>query len=332
MVLVFTNKDDVHPTPVIDILRGRGIPVFRLNSEALLTDYHFYWWSEKSGCGFRLTNIHSGLTLDSKDLTAVLDRRPEYPRELPFECNETVDSFNLDEAKGFLRFFRGFISHVPSIGSIAYDGMAESKMLQLAVAQKVGFLSPATCFSNRKEDMLTFASHFDKLAVKSIRAEDVSIGDGTRFVFFTQKVDVATLKSMPREAFMQTACFVQEYLPKAYELRETVVCDNVYACRIDTQQLDDESGKVDCRQGYDRGIKYSQYTLPKEIEQKCVTYLKEMHINYGAFDFAVTPEGEYYFLECNPNGQWLWIEMETGLPISTAIADALQYPEIIAND
>jgi hypothetical protein len=29
------------------------------------------------------------------------------------------------------------------------------------------------------------------------------------------------------------------------------------------------------------------------------------------------------FLECNPNGQWLWIEDATGLEISKAIAAAL---------
>jgi len=33
------------------------------------------------------------------------------------------------------------------------------------------------------------------------------------------------------------------------------------------------------------------------------------------------------FLECNPNGQWLWIELETGMRISEAIADALETGE-----
>lgn len=37
----------------------------------------------------------------------------------------------------------------------------------------------------------------------------------------------------------------------------------------------------------------------------------------------VTPKGDYVFLEINPDGQWLWIERLTGLPISEAIADLL---------
>jgi D-alanine-D-alanine ligase-like ATP-grasp enzyme len=47
-------------------------------------------------------------------------------------------------------------------------------------------------------------------------------------------------------------------------------------------------------------------------------------LRFAALDFIVTPDGEYVFLEANPNGQWAWIEHETGLPIAAAIADALE--------
>ena len=33
MILLITNKEDVHPTPVIERLTERGIPFFRLNTE-----------------------------------------------------------------------------------------------------------------------------------------------------------------------------------------------------------------------------------------------------------------------------------------------------------
>jgi hypothetical protein len=37
----------------------------------------------------------------------------------------------------------------------------------------------------------------------------------------------------------------------------------------------------------------------------------------------VTPEDEYVFLELNPNGQWLWLELELGLPLVATMADLL---------
>lgn len=48
-----------------------------------------------------------------------------------------------------------------------------------------------------------------------------------------------------------------------------------------------------------------------------------MHINFGCFDFIVTLDNDYVFLECNPNGQWLWIELATGYDISKVIAKNL---------
>ena len=48
-----------------------------------------------------------------------------------------------------------------------------------------------------------------------------------------------------------------------------------------------------------------------------------MGLNYGAFDFVITPDGDWVMLECNPAGQWLWLEHETGAPIAAALADLL---------
>lgn len=49
-----------------------------------------------------------------------------------------------------------------------------------------------------------------------------------------------------------------------------------------------------------------------------------MAYDNGALDFIVTDDADWVFLECNPNGQWAWIEEETGLPIAAALADALE--------
>jgi glutathione synthase/RimK-type ligase-like ATP-grasp enzyme len=49
----------------------------------------------------------------------------------------------------------------------------------------------------------------------------------------------------------------------------------------------------------------------------------ELGMQYGAFDFIETPEGEHVFLEVNPSGEWGMLEKDLGYPISEAIADAL---------
>jgi len=46
-------------------------------------------------------------------------------------------------------------------------------------------------------------------------------------------------------------------------------------------------------------------------------------INFASADMILTPEGEYVFLELNPNGQWLWLERDLGLPLVAHMADLL---------
>jgi hypothetical protein len=46
-------------------------------------------------------------------------------------------------------------------------------------------------------------------------------------------------------------------------------------------------------------------------------------LNFASLDMIVTPDGEFVFLELNPNGQWLWLEYELGLPLVASMADLL---------
>jgi hypothetical protein len=324
MILVITNKEDVHPTPVIEILNKRNIPVFRLNTESLLTDYDFCWWNDQNESNFFITNRQTDLRLDGEELTTVWDRRPERPSELRIKGTKEIDKHNLEEAAGFLCFLRSYIAGKPSIGSIKYDGLASSKMEQIRVAQIVGMNVPSTCFSNRQEDIISMAMQYDELVLKPIESNGIFDDDESQeYVFYTQKVTSENIMSASKEAFTQTVTFVQNYIPKAFELRVTVVAGKVFGCKIESQHLPEDSGKVDWRQGNEKGLRYAPYSLPDDISQKCLRFLNLMKLNFGAFDFIVTPSGEYVFLECNPNGQWLWIELETGLKISEAIADAL---------
>ncbi len=45
---------------------------------------------------------------------------------------------------------------------------------------------------------------------------------------------------------------------------------------------------------------------------------------FGAFDFAVTTGGEWIMFECNPFGQYGWLEDALDLPVTSALADLLE--------
>ncbi len=129
--------------------------------------------------------------------------------------------------------------------------------------------------------------------------------------------------ALSEECFSQTVSYLQEYIDKDYEVRVTCVKDHIFACKINSQSMDETHGRIDWRQGIDEGMEHSMFNLPEFVRDFCISFLHELNINFGCFDFIVTTKDEYVFLECNSNGQWLWIEQETGLPISKCIAETL---------
>jgi hypothetical protein len=44
---------------------------------------------------------------------------------------------------------------------------------------------------------------------------------------------------------------------------------------------------------------------------------------YGAFDFVVTFDDQWTFLECNPGGQYGWLESATDAPLTATLAELL---------
>ena len=198
------------------------------------------------------------------------------------------------------------------------------KMIQSKIAVELGMKIAPTCYSNVKKEILDFSQNYDNISLKCLRDHWMKTEDGKVYDLCTQKVESQLLNEQPEEAFSQTVVFAQQYIEKKYELRITVMGPYVFTCKLDSQLLTPETGSVDWRQGYDYGLKHEIIETPSELERFCKQYLNKLNLYFGCFDFIVTPDDEFVFLECNPNGQWGWIEDECHVPMSEAMVDCLQ--------
>ena len=111
----------------------------------------------------------------------------------------------------------------------------------------------------------------------------------------------------------------QERVPKVSDVRAVVIGDQVFCARITAPP-----GVLDWRADY-RHLTYAPVACPGDMRRALLRFLAGFGLRFGAFDFALTTEDEWWFLECNPNGQWAWLEHEAGLPLTAAIADLLQH-------
>lgn len=68
-----------------------------------------------------------------------------------------------------------------------------------------------------------------------------------------------------------------------------------------------------------------QIELPKIISARCIELVHKLGRQFGAIDLLLTPNGKYMFLEVNPTGQWLWIEVVTGMPLLSSMCDFLAH-------
>jgi hypothetical protein len=111
----------------------------------------------------------------------------------------------------------------------------------------------------------------------------------------------------------------QELVPGGRDVRATVVDGQVFAAEI---RADRSAYEFDFRIDT-MNAPITAYRLPDDVERRLVDLVATLGLRYGAADFRVAPDGAHVFLEVNPAGQWLFVELATGLPISAALADLL---------
>ncbi|WP_109435647.1 MvdC/MvdD family ATP grasp protein [Aquimarina sp. AU119] len=304
MILIITHKEDFTADYVIEKLNKKGIEYFRLNCEDI--DKYNYQFRNSNSFNFIINNIRS--------FDSVWFRRSKLP-DIQTN-NEAEKLFLLSDYESLFDNIYYLIDSKKWLSHPRYVYAAENKILQLNTAKSIGFKIPDTLISNNKLEFKTFASaNNNSIIIKPIRQGRIKEKNGFKSIF-TNKVGLDKIQRV--ENFDLTPCIFQEYIEKEYEIRVTVVDKKVFSAKVDSQI--NEETKVDWRK---KKIPFEKYLLPPAIVKKCITITESLNLSFGAIDLIKTIDGEYVFLEINPNGQWAWLEMEADLKISDEIINYL---------
>jgi hypothetical protein len=332
MILIISNKGDIHCNPVIKHFQNANIPYFRLNTEELTNDYKIsFYYKDNIKSVLRLENKKNKKILLSNEVKAVWDRRP-LSQKIQFNGNKEIKKIIEDEVNELNLWIRYYFHDLKMIGSSVLDRPNESKIRQVNVAKQTIHKNnldvhiPQTIITNELNELLTFLEDKTHVVLKPIGSDAYQVDDIYEIPFVSlKKVAEEVQESATQEDLDLCPVFVQEYIDKEFELRVTSVGSKNFCCKIDSQKLPKGKGREDWREGYDSGLKDLQEGIetPEVISNFCKEFLKEINSSFGCFDFIKGIDGNYYFLECNPNGQWLWIEEDIGLSISKEIADYL---------
>ncbi|WP_199275550.1 hypothetical protein [Sinorhizobium americanum] len=196
--------------------------------------------------------------------------------------------------------------------------IAEDKPSQMYLAKMLGFNVPDTVITNDLDAARRLFAQ-GPIVGKPHRQALVEI-EGVEHVMFTSRIE--TLAEEDRESLQCAPVIFQRLIPKQLDIRVTVVGDRVFPVAIHSQEYDESS--LDWRRGTNPNIRHEVITLPVDIQSACIELVRQQKLRFGAIDLVLGEDGKFWFLECNPNGQWAWIENRTGLPVSAAIVDVLE--------
>ena len=191
------------------------------------------------------------------------------------------------------------------------DVTASHKPYQLALAQSIGLEIPQTLMTSDPEEVRSF---WHKCNGDVVYKQFVALPGAWSE---TRRLGEAEMNGSD-DAIRLAPVIFQEHVEAIADLRITIIGDEIFAAAVDIQGL---AYNIDVRLNLD--AKHIVHNLPSDVAERLHTLVRRLGLVYGAVDMRLTQDGRYIFLEINPAGQFLYVEQQTGQPITAALASHL---------
>lgn len=238
--------------------------------------------------------------------SVIWDRRALSPT-VSVEAHEADRRFIRAESKRFVENLRSVLTSGRSrwINAPEAAKVADSKVQQLMHAAKLGFQIPSTLISNNHRAVTEFVTSNDRTIVKQF-CQLAWLSEDNKTSYPVQTVEVGLEEVLDPDPVQLCPNIFQPVVEIKYELRVTVIGEHTYAAKIDSQK---DGPLIDWRAAVARNeLGVEEHNLPPLIAERCVQLCKSLGLEFGCLDLVVTPDDNYFFLEINQSGQWLWKE------------------------
>jgi hypothetical protein len=304
MILIVAPRDDVHALCVAQDLEKMGQPFRLVDSSRLATEGRIQFRAgQHSGSTWTCIDGQP-IALDTVD--TVWYRR----RFLP----PVPGRHEINDQQYFQREWTEMISGVFASLDDAWfvndpdRQTAAVKPLQLRLAEKLGLRIPDTLITNDPAAAAAFVDRHERCVVHKTLAPP-------RHRFLPTKAWSESDREVLDDLVLVPTIF-QETVTGCRELRITVIGDRVFAAEF-RPAVDLIDGRLDL------DTPYRAHTLPNDLSRRLLALLRHLGLVFSTIDMKLTDDGEYVFLELNPMGQYLYVEILAGLPLTAAMAELL---------
>lgn len=298
MIFISTCSQDTTTDIVLNELNTAEVLRFNIDQpENFAWDFH--------QDGFRILDKAGNKEITETTLTSFYLRKPMYFNLIDVPKYGCVENWRREETD---ELFNDFFRECQSRGLVALvrsQNNKYGKLRQLLVAKRHFRVAPWHFFHGELPDELTHG----KWVVKSMTSAMI----GKDKAFFVREIDPAKLD-------LAFPWFVQARIEGEEEVTVVYVDGKTYAASAPRASF----GGDDSRKSLmENPISWPRCELSSAEEQAIKGFMDETYYRFGRFDF-IRKNGELWFLELNPNGQWAWLDQENANGLVSMVADAIK--------
>jgi hypothetical protein len=299
-VFIYTMPDDWHAILAEEALKRRGHRVLRYFGTDFSETAEIEFGYGKNGDALHLHTIDGSYALSEFDV--VWNRRMLAPKVPP-----NVDPRDREYVSQQIRFgdasLRSLLRDAFWINPYDAARNADHKPKQLQLALRNGLTIPETLISNRPEAIRRFIDSHPSVIHKPLIGAAWEENNKTLSTY-TARVRP---EDLPGDALLRAAPGIfQAQVKKQFEIRAQFFGESYFALKIDSSRI--EYGEMDWRLHQNGDMTDGSIALPEAVYQACLKQLRSLGLVAGAFDFIVTPEDEWVYLEVNEAGQFIFVE------------------------
>ena len=298
MIFIFTCSQCETTDIVMREFDGDDILRFNIDKpEDFAWDFHQY--------GFRIVDKTTGRDISNKTFTSFYLRKPIFFNRIDVPWFGCIENWRREETT---ELFSDFFRECQSRGLVALVRSQDNKygkLRQLIAAKEYFRVAPWHFFHGELPEELKQG----RWVVKSMTSTPI----GKDKMFFVKEVN-------PRALDLSYPWFAQERIDGKDEVTVVYIDGRMFAANAPRNSFDGEDSRKSI---FTSQAAWPRCELSQEEKRAIKGFMDETGYRFGRFDF-IRKDGELWFLELNPNGQWAWLDEKNEHGLVSMVADAIK--------
>lgn len=211
------------------------------------------------------------------------------------------------QGNAWSEFTDGLVSdpRVEWLSRLAEIRQADNKLYQLALADRIGVKHPRTVVARTTADIGNYIG--EEIVLKPLGSGVIDNGDGPRVFYAT----LVKLSDLVDSELAHEPMIAQQPLPADEHLRVVTVGARIWCGSLSAVGL-----PLDWRES--PALRWRECDVPSVIARDALGLARISGIGFSSQDW-IRAGDDFWFLDLNPNGKWLFLPNEVADPVTEAI-------------